>query len=163
MRTARMQTALVICVLTVLTPFACNANHIVNINGSFDLGADPGNLYIAVFPGDTTIASWSVTGHGVDYVGTDWQASLDSRCIDLNDWEPGGIYQESATKSGVQITTDSATMLAFTSLNYGPCDPAPNNAQAYPVPQPSGILALMCGLAGLGGAARRGRDKQAED
>ena len=155
MRTARIQTALAICVLTALTPFACNANHI--INGSFEPGADTGNLYIAVFPGDTNIASCSVAGHGMDYVGTDWQASLDRRCTDLNDCEPGGIYQEFATQ------TNSATVPAFTNLNDEPSNPAPDDARAYPVPQPSGILALLCGLAGLGGAARRSRDKRAEN
>lgn len=69
-------------------------------NGSFETGASPG-AFNPISSGDTTIASWTVTGGGIDYIGTYWTAAEGSRSVDLNGLiSPGSISQVFDTVAG---------------------------------------------------------------
>ena len=39
------------------------------VNGSFELGTDPGASYSTQAAGSTAITGWTVGGFGVDYIG----------------------------------------------------------------------------------------------
>lgn len=70
-------------------------------NGSFETGTAPGS-YSTVSGGDsTTIASWEVTGHSVDYIGSYWTASDGARSLDLDGNGIGGIRQTFDTTNGL--------------------------------------------------------------
>jgi len=68
------------------------------INGSFELGTDPG-AYMTLNPGATDITGWTITGQ-LDYIGTYWQASDGSRSLDLSGLSAGGIQQDIDTIPG---------------------------------------------------------------
>jgi choice-of-anchor C domain-containing protein len=61
---------------------AAGANLI--LNGSFEQGvlADPNGMTLAA--GNTSIDHWVVGGHGVDWIGSYWQAAEGGRSIDLD-------------------------------------------------------------------------------
>ncbi|MBT5945357.1 MAG: choice-of-anchor C family protein, partial [Rhodospirillaceae bacterium] len=63
----------------------------------------PANLFDGSFePG---LGNWTVTGNGVDRVGTStWDASDGTYSLDLNAFQPGGIQQTIATDVGVTYT-----------------------------------------------------------
>jgi len=67
-------------------------------NGSFETGVlDPGDGWIRLASGSTTIFRWNVVGDGgVDYRG-DWQAAEAELCVDLNSTSPGTMAQVLAT------------------------------------------------------------------
>ena len=63
------------------------------INGSFELGADPG-LYTTLTAVDTTsITGWTVATGSIDYIGSYWTASDGSRSLDMNGLTAGSITQ----------------------------------------------------------------------
>jgi choice-of-anchor C domain-containing protein len=68
------------------------------INGSFELGTDPG-AYMTLNPGATDITGWTITGQ-LDYIGTYWQASDGSRSLDLSGLSAGSIQQDIDTIIG---------------------------------------------------------------
>jgi choice-of-anchor C domain-containing protein len=69
------------------------------INGSFELGTDPG-AYKTLNPGDTDIFGWTITGQ-IDYIGTYWQASDGNRSLDLSGLSAGSIQQDIDTTIGM--------------------------------------------------------------
>ena len=76
------------------------------LNGSFELGIDPG-VFINLPGGSTAIDNWIVTGDGIDYVGSGWQSSDGNRSLDLDGsvGSPspnGGVSQTFATTSGTR-------------------------------------------------------------
>jgi choice-of-anchor C domain-containing protein len=76
------------------------------LNGSFESGPNPGS-FMNLAGGSTAIDSWFVTGDGIDYTGTLWQASEGSRSLDLDGsgtapFPNGGIAQTFATTVGMR-------------------------------------------------------------
>ena len=64
------------------------------VNGSFELGTDPGSDFSSLFAVDsTTIAGWTVSGGTVDYIGGRWAAQDGSRSIDMNGNSAGTLTQ----------------------------------------------------------------------
>jgi choice-of-anchor C domain-containing protein len=94
----------IVAALTVAVPSA-PANIIVN--GSFETGTlptPPGTTFVS---GSTAIDGWLVGGHGIDYIGTYWQASDGGRSVDLDSGTvlgagpyDGSIAQTFGTVSG---------------------------------------------------------------
>ena len=103
-------TILIFVAVTFIFGLLTNANANLIVNGSFEVGPDPGAS--APLPnGSTAIAGWTVTREGVDYKGTYWKASDLNRSLDLDN-SPGfgGIKQTFPTTSGVlySVTFDIA-------------------------------------------------------
>lgn len=74
------------------------------INGSFELGTDPGS-FTTVGPGGSAITGWTVGGiDGVDYIGSYWQAQDGVRSVDLSGNGPGSVSQLIDTDFGQQYT-----------------------------------------------------------
>ncbi len=71
---------------------ATSANAVGIINGSFELGTDPGS-YTTLAGGDTSITGWVVEPAGVDYIGTYWTASDGVRSLDMSALDKGQIMQ----------------------------------------------------------------------
>ena len=106
--------------LALLLSAVAHAQQSANLlmNGSFEQGADPGQFANAA-AGASTIAGWTITGEGVDYVGRLWPAAHGARSIDLDGsarsritppYSQGGVAQAFATKPGIkyQVTFDLA-------------------------------------------------------
>jgi choice-of-anchor C domain-containing protein len=91
-------------ILACLGPLAGSA-HAANllVNGSFDLGADPG-VRMSVPVASNTIQGWTVTTSAIEYVGTGWAAMHGPRSVALNGSAPGAIEQTFATVSGAAYT-----------------------------------------------------------
>lgn len=70
-----------------------SANAATIINGSFELGTDPGAGFTTEGVGSTAITGWEVGGFGVDYIGGYWQASDGVRSIDLSGFSSGSLSQ----------------------------------------------------------------------
>ena len=64
------------------------------VNGSFELGIDPGTFTTLTAPDAVSILGWTVTGGTVDYIGTYWQASSGSRSLDMDGISQGTIAQQ---------------------------------------------------------------------
>ena len=70
------------------------AAHAVSIvNGSFELGTNPGPGFLTLAAGSNAITGWTVGGAGVDYIGGHWQASEGSRSLDLSALDAGSVSQ----------------------------------------------------------------------
>jgi choice-of-anchor C domain-containing protein len=70
-------------------------------NGSFEISpVDPGP-FVTLASGSTAITGWTVSGQGIDYIGTYWQAAEGSRSLDLSAVAPGGIFQTFDTIIGL--------------------------------------------------------------
>jgi choice-of-anchor C domain-containing protein len=78
---------------------ASAANAASLVNGSFEVGADPGS-FTTLGNGSTAVNGWTVKGNGVDYIGTYWQAAHGVRSIDLSALNGGSIQQTIATVIG---------------------------------------------------------------
>jgi choice-of-anchor C domain-containing protein len=78
-------------------------------NGSFESGTNPGS-FLRLSAGATDLTSWTVSGDGIDYIGSFWTASNGSRSLDLNAALPGGISQSFTTVVGntYQVAFDMA-------------------------------------------------------
>lgn len=81
------------------------ANAAVIVNGSFELGDDPGG-YSTQTAGSTAITGWNVGGFGVDYIGTYWQAAEGVRSVDLSGDNAGSVWQSFATDPGTTYTVN---------------------------------------------------------
>lgn len=68
------------------------------------------------------------------------------------DWNLGWVE-----KSFDFTATSTTTTLSFESLVDGPYGPVIDNVRVNPIPEPSSLLALLCGLAGVGGFVIRKR------
>ncbi len=69
------------------------------INGSFEVGLDPG-AFTMVSAGQNNITGWKVDLGSIDYIGTLWAASDGSRSLDMNGAGPGQISQTFSTLPG---------------------------------------------------------------
>ncbi|HEY4308365.1 MAG TPA: choice-of-anchor C family protein [Pirellulales bacterium] len=101
----RQAIAFSIVVSAVLLSSQAGATLIVN--GSFESGALPTPPGTTLTSGSTDITGWVVGGHGIDYIGTYWQASDGGRSIDLDSGTilgagpyDGSISQTFVTTSG---------------------------------------------------------------
>lgn len=85
---------------------AAPASAVSIVNGSFELGTDPGASFTTEFAGSTDITGWTVGGfNGVDYIGGYWMASEGVRSIDLSGLGTGGsVSQQLATIVGNSYT-----------------------------------------------------------
>ena len=109
-----MKKYLLILIAVALVFLAAPAMANLTLNGSFELGADPGGSFITLPSGSTEITNWTVTGSGVtviDYIGGLWPASDGDRSLDLNGTDSaGGVQQSIATIPGTiyVVTFDMA-------------------------------------------------------
>jgi choice-of-anchor C domain-containing protein len=92
----KLQTILILTVVALL--FSNSSASAALINGSFELGTDPGS-FKTLNPGATDITGWTITGQ-LDYIGTYWQASEGSRSLDLSGFSAGSIQQDIDTIPG---------------------------------------------------------------
>lgn len=85
----------------VLAASACGLAHAAPFqNGSFETGpAFPGG-FVTLGSGDTSITGWTVTGNGIDYVGSYWQAADGARSLDMSAGAAGGVQQTFDTVAG---------------------------------------------------------------
>ncbi len=93
----KLQSILIVSI--ILISFAGSSALAGLINGSFELGTNPGS-YATLNPGNTDILGWTITGQ-IDYIGTYWQASDGSRSIDLSGFSAGSIQQAIDTVAGL--------------------------------------------------------------
>src|SRR5947209_17274027 len=63
------------------------------VNGSFEIGTDPGTSANLTAPDSTTIQGWSVISGTIDYIGSRWTAGDGTRCLDLSGVSAGAIRQ----------------------------------------------------------------------
>lgn len=73
------------------------------INGSFELGTDPG-VFTPLGAGSNAITGWTIGGFGVDYIGTYWEASDGVRSVDLSNLNEGSVSQTLETIVGNSYT-----------------------------------------------------------
>ena len=80
------------------------------INGSFELGTDPGASFSTLAAGSSAITGWTIGGAGVDYIGGYWNASDGVRSVDLSALSAGGVSQNITTVAGktYKVTFDMA-------------------------------------------------------
>ncbi len=86
--------------------FVVSANAATIVNGSFELGTDPGATFTTQTAGSTAITGWTVGGFGVDYIGGYWMASDGVRSIDLSGNNAGSVSQTIATTIGTSYTVN---------------------------------------------------------
>ena len=83
---------------------AASAGAATIVNGSFEMGTNPGSTFTTEAPGSTAITGWTVGGFGVDYIGGYWQASDGVRSIDLSALSAGSLSQTLSTVIGQKYT-----------------------------------------------------------
>ncbi len=88
----------IVIIISVSLTFTSSSAWAGLINGSFELGTDPG-AYMTLNPGATDITGWTITGQ-LDYIGTYWQASDGSRSLDLSGLSAGSLQQDIDTVVG---------------------------------------------------------------
>ena len=69
-------------------------------NGSFENGSGAPASLTTLGPGDTSITGWTVTGNGIDWIGSYWQAANGTYSLDLSAAAAGGIDQTFDTVAG---------------------------------------------------------------
>jgi choice-of-anchor C domain-containing protein len=74
------------------------------INGSFEIGDDPGSGFLTLGAGSNAITGWTIGGFGVDYIGGYWQAADGVRSVDLSSLNAGSIAQSIETVVGQDYT-----------------------------------------------------------
>lgn len=90
--------------VTALVAVAVPVGAVSIVNGSFEMGTDPGTGFTTQAAGSTAITGWTVGGFGVDYIGGYWMASDGVRSIDLSALSAGSVSQTIATKIGQVYT-----------------------------------------------------------
>jgi choice-of-anchor C domain-containing protein len=111
-----MTRAFLIVGFSLLVVSAAHADSTIILNGSFEMGTDPGATYSLVQPGNLNITGWTVGGVNVHYVGDYWTASDGNRSIDLNGYAgpgqvaAGSLAQTFSTVAGqwYHVTFDMA-------------------------------------------------------
>lgn len=95
-----MKRAFFVIGLTMMTVTAAYADSTIILNGSFEVGTNPGATYALVHPGDLNITGWTVGGVNVHYIGNYWTASDGNRSIDLNGYAgPGQVAAGSLSQT----------------------------------------------------------------
>src|SRR5512146_607889 len=69
-------------------------------NGSFENGSGAPASLATLGPGDTSITGWTVTGNGIDWIGTYWAPANGTYSLDLSAGAAGGIEQTFDTVAG---------------------------------------------------------------
>lgn len=69
-------------------------------NGSFENGSGAPASLTTLGPGDTSITGWTVTGNGIDWIGSYWTAADGAYSLDLSAGAAGGIEQTFDTVAG---------------------------------------------------------------
>ena len=86
------------CFLAIVVMLAllsqANATNLI-LNGSFELGKDPGSSFITLYAVNNDIQNWTVTTGSIDYIGGYWQASDGLRSIDLSGYYQAGEIEVS--------------------------------------------------------------------
>ncbi len=111
-----MKRAFLIVGLSLAVVSAVHADSTIIINGSFEVGTDPGAIYTVVNPGELNVNGWTVGPVNVHYVSGYWTASDGNRSIDLNGFAgagavaSGSVEQRFSTIAGRQylVTFDMA-------------------------------------------------------
>jgi choice-of-anchor C domain-containing protein len=68
------------------------------VNGSFELGTDPGGGFVTLnAPDSTSLPGWNVTGGSVDLIGGYWQAGAGAHSLDMSGNSPGTIASQTLT------------------------------------------------------------------
>ena len=110
LKSLRALSGLLLLVLVLIAPGRAAANLLVN--GSFETGPVAGS-FINLPGGNTSITGWTVTGEGIDYIGTLWVAANGTHSLDLDGsvtstttppFVHGGIAQTFATTAGTSYT-----------------------------------------------------------
>ncbi len=101
-----IRTALVAAACASVCGFATSASAAAFVNGSFELGVDPGSAFVTLAGGSTAITGWVVGGDSVDYIGGYWQAEDGSRSVDLSGNADGSISQTFDTVAGQTYQVD---------------------------------------------------------
>ncbi|MBN1974869.1 MAG: choice-of-anchor C family protein [Sedimentisphaerales bacterium] len=70
------------------------------INGSFEIGDDPGKSFSTLLAGSTAIDGWTVGNNGIDYISGYWKAADGSRSLDMSALNAGSISQTFDTVTG---------------------------------------------------------------
>ncbi len=92
--------ALAATLVMAVVPMSAVAN--ITVNGSFELGTDPGT-FTTLAPGATNITGWTIAAGSIDYIGTYWAASDGARSLDMGGYTMAGtIQQDLATVVGKQ-------------------------------------------------------------
>jgi len=63
------------------------------VNGSFEIGTDPGSSIPLDAPNSTAIFGWTLQSGSIDYIGTRWVAGDGVRCVDLTGVSAGTLSQ----------------------------------------------------------------------
>ena len=92
------------CGAAAMTLTAGAASAVTLVNGSFELGDNPGSTFTTQSAGSNAITGWTVGGFGVDYIGGYWMASDGVRSIDLSALSSGSVSQSIATEAGKTYT-----------------------------------------------------------
>ena len=95
-----MRKLVALALAAALLPASANAATI--INGSFELGTNPGNFTQLASGDSTSITGWTVGGNSVDYIGAYFPAQNGSRSVDLSGAAAGSLSQSVATVAGQQ-------------------------------------------------------------
>ena len=76
----------------------------------FKLSTVPPGGFLGLAKGSTVLTGWHIGRHGVDWVGTYWQAADGSHSVDLARMKKGSIWQKVATVIGqtYQVSFDEA-------------------------------------------------------
>jgi choice-of-anchor C domain-containing protein len=82
---------------------AGGANAATVVNGSFEEGPNPGNGFLTLGTGDSSINGWTVTSGSIDYIGGYWTAQQGSRSIDLAGISLGTLSQTIANTIAGQL------------------------------------------------------------
>jgi choice-of-anchor C domain-containing protein len=91
----RTQLGILILALTSVAPAAPFTN------GGFENSASNPGAFLTLGAGSTAIDGWTVTGQGIDYIGTYWQSAEGARSLDLSAAAAGGISQTFDTIVGL--------------------------------------------------------------
>lgn len=86
--------------LAVLLALPTAANAAAFMNGGFETGVPVPGAFVTLGNGSTDITGWTVTGNGVDYIGSYWQNGAGDRSVDLSGNAGGGISQTFDTVFG---------------------------------------------------------------
>jgi choice-of-anchor C domain-containing protein len=98
-----MRKVLQVAAIVAVAMSASAANAATVVNGSFELGRDPG-IFSTEGVSSTAITGWTVGGFSVDYIGSYWQASDGVRSIDLSGLNAGSLSQTINTVIGSNYT-----------------------------------------------------------
>jgi choice-of-anchor C domain-containing protein len=100
-KTKLLSIAASLAIFGAISPASAN----LIVNGSFEIGVDPGGSFKTIFGGDnTSITGWTVGGDSVDYISGYWQPGDGARSLDLSGNALGSVSQSFAVTDGQLYT-----------------------------------------------------------